>query len=66
MADLRDRSCLAATAVVAGARPAAEVETNLALFRFPIPPEPWRDLKADGLLPVDAHVPGQAQGRSMS
>lgn len=56
----------AVTAVVPGARSAAEVETNLALFRFPIPPELWRDLKADGLLPADAPVPGQPQGRSMS
>jgi len=56
----------AVAAVVAGARSAAEVETNLALFRFPIPPELWRDLKADGLLPAEAPVPGHAHGRSAS
>jgi D-threo-aldose 1-dehydrogenase len=47
----------ALAAVVPGARSAAEVEANLALFRRPIPAALWQELKADGLLPAEAPVP---------
>jgi D-threo-aldose 1-dehydrogenase len=48
----------AVTAVVPGARAASEVEENLRLLRYPIPPALWRDLKAEGLVRVDAPTPG--------
>jgi D-threo-aldose 1-dehydrogenase len=47
----------AVTAVIPGARAATEVRDNLALLRHPIPPSLWRDLKAEGLLRIDAPTP---------
>lgn len=41
----------ATTAIVVGARNAAEVEENVARFERPIPPELWQALEADGLIP---------------
>jgi D-threo-aldose 1-dehydrogenase len=44
--------------VIPGARAAGEVEENLRLLRHPIPPTLWRDLKAEGLVRIDAPTPG--------
>jgi D-threo-aldose 1-dehydrogenase len=41
-----------------GARSAAEVERNATLFEVKIPSDVWAELKAEGLLRVDAPVPG--------
>jgi D-threo-aldose 1-dehydrogenase len=46
------------TTVIPGARAAAEVEENLRLLHLPIPATLWRDLKAEGLVRVDAPTPG--------
>jgi D-threo-aldose 1-dehydrogenase len=43
--------------VLTGVRSPAEIEENDRLFRFPIPPELWQDLKAEGLLPDAAPTP---------
>ncbi|HEY8884703.1 MAG TPA: aldo/keto reductase [Chloroflexota bacterium] len=43
--------------VLTGVRSPAEIEENDRLFRFPIPPELWHDLKAEGLLPEAAPTP---------
>lgn len=45
-------------AVIPGARNADEARENAALMQAPIPPELWRDLRAAGLLPEAAPVPG--------
>ncbi|WP_062209391.1 aldo/keto reductase [Aureimonas sp. AU12] len=42
----------AATAVVIGAKTAAQVEGNVAWFEQPIPAELWQALEADGLIPA--------------
>lgn len=51
----------AVAAVVAGARTPGEVRENARLMQAPIPPALWDALKADGLLPVQAPVPGGAR-----
>ncbi|ESQ79726.1 aldo/keto reductase [Asticcacaulis sp. YBE204] len=43
--------------VLTGMNSPAQVETNAALFRHPIPPALWADLKAEGLLSDVAPVP---------
>nr|WP_303657438.1 aldo/keto reductase [Asticcacaulis aquaticus] len=43
--------------VLTGMNSPAQVETNSALFRHPIPPALWADLKAEGLLSDAAPVP---------
>jgi D-threo-aldose 1-dehydrogenase len=48
----------AVTAVIPGARAAAEVEANLRLLRHPVPAALWRDLKTAGLVRPDAPTPG--------
>ena len=48
----------AVAAVIPGARAASEVEENLRLLRYPIPPALWRDLKTVGLVRGDAPTPG--------
>jgi D-threo-aldose 1-dehydrogenase len=48
----------AVTAVIPGARAAAEVEANLHLLRHPVPAALWRDLKTAGLVRPDAPTPG--------
>jgi D-threo-aldose 1-dehydrogenase len=48
--------CVAAT--IPGAASAAELATNLALFRRPIPTALWQELHADALLDARAPVPG--------
>jgi D-threo-aldose 1-dehydrogenase len=47
----------AVVSVCVGARSAAQVERNAALFREPIPPDLWSELKAERLLRADAPVP---------
>lgn len=47
----------AVVSVVPGARSAAEIEANLALFEQAIPIDFWAELKAESLLPADAPVP---------
>jgi len=46
------------SAVIPGAASAAQVERNVATFRYPIPADLWAELKAEGLLREDAPVPG--------
>ena len=43
--------------VIPGARSAAQVERNIAVFRHPIPSDLWAELKHEGLLRTDAPVP---------
>ena len=47
----------AVAAVLTGARRAAEVSENCALFDLPIPPDLWPELRAEGLLDEQAPVP---------
>ena len=44
-------------AIIPGALRAVHVETNVKLFRHPIPTELWVELKAEGLLRQDAPTP---------
>ena len=44
-------------AIIPGALQAVHIETNLRLFRHPIPTELWVELKAEGLLRQDAPAP---------
>jgi D-threo-aldose 1-dehydrogenase len=46
------------SAVIPGAASAAQVERNVATFRYPIPADLWVELKAEGLLREDAPTPG--------
>jgi D-threo-aldose 1-dehydrogenase len=50
----------AVVAVIPGARSAAEVDENFRLMSHPIPRDFWMELRAAGLLPVEAPVPGDA------
>jgi aryl-alcohol dehydrogenase-like predicted oxidoreductase len=45
----------AVTSVVVGAHSPAQLDDNVHMFEYPIPPALWADLKAEGLLP--GHVP---------
>jgi D-threo-aldose 1-dehydrogenase len=47
-------------AVIPGARSAAEVDENFRLMSHPIPRTFWLELRAAGLLPEQAPVPGDA------
>lgn len=47
----------AIAAVLAGARSEPEVDALLAMRRFPIPAEYWRELRARGLVAADAPLP---------
>ena len=47
----------AVAVVLTGARRAAEVDENCALFDQPVPPDLWRELKRSGLLDERAPVP---------
>lgn len=47
----------AVVSVCVGARSAEQVERNAALYRGPIAPDLWSELKAEGLLRDDAPVP---------
>ncbi|MBV9281445.1 MAG: aldo/keto reductase, partial [Chloroflexi bacterium] len=47
----------AVTSVVIGVRSAAELDENVAMFRYPIPAVLWGELKAEGFLPEEAPVP---------
>jgi D-threo-aldose 1-dehydrogenase len=46
-------------AVLTGARKDSELRENCAMFDFPIPPELWAELRAEGLLDERAPAPGQ-------
>jgi D-threo-aldose 1-dehydrogenase len=48
----------AVATVLTGVRSVAELEENERMFRFPVPPALWQDLKGQGLLPERAPVPG--------
>jgi D-threo-aldose 1-dehydrogenase len=48
----------AVVSVCLGARSAAQVERNVALYRDRVPTELWAELKAEGLLREDAPTPG--------
>ncbi len=45
------------SAVIPGAASAAQLERNVATFRYPIPGDLWAELKSEGLLREDAPVP---------
>jgi D-threo-aldose 1-dehydrogenase len=47
----------AVASVCLGARSAKQVQTNISLYGVPIPADLWSELKAAGLLRVDAPVP---------
>lgn len=47
----------AVAGVVIGARSVAELDEDVAMFRHPIPPDLWQELKAEDLLPGEAPVP---------
>ncbi|MDQ6917697.1 MAG: aldo/keto reductase [Pseudomonadota bacterium] len=47
----------AVVSVVAGHQSAGEVEENIALLRYPIPPALWSELKDRGLIPRHAPTP---------
>jgi D-threo-aldose 1-dehydrogenase len=49
----------AVTAVLVGARSAAEVDDCAAQFRRPVPAAFWQELRHTGLLPAEAPVPGE-------
>ncbi|MEV5341889.1 aldo/keto reductase [Streptomyces sp. NPDC052676] len=49
----------AVTAVLVGARSAAEVDDCAAQFRAPVPLAFWQELRHTGLLPAEAPVPGE-------
>ncbi len=45
------------TCVVVGCRNAAQLDESLEMFEVDIPPLLWQDLKAQGLLPLEAPTP---------
>ena len=47
----------AVVSVCIGARSPEQIERNVALYRRPIPPDLWGELKAEGLVREDAPVP---------
>jgi D-threo-aldose 1-dehydrogenase len=47
----------AVASVVVGARSAAELEEDVAMFSTPVPGSLWEELRRDGWIPVDAPVP---------
>jgi len=47
----------AVASVVVGHESAREIEHNLALLRFPVPPALWHEFKERGLIPRDAPTP---------
>jgi D-threo-aldose 1-dehydrogenase len=48
----------AVAAVVPGARSAQEVEENVRMARYPVPPQLWQELRREGLIADDAPTPG--------
>lgn len=46
--------------VVVGSRTPAEVAENVAMFELELPPDLWRELRSEGLLPDSAPIPGYA------
>jgi D-threo-aldose 1-dehydrogenase len=53
----------AVATVCLGARSAAQVERNAALFGEPVPAAAWSELAAEGLLRADAPVPAREEAR---
>ena len=51
----------AVVSVCIGARSAAQIERNVALYRGAIPPDLWSELRAEGLLREDAPVPAASR-----
>ena len=49
----------AVACVLAGARSVAELDENLGMASLPLPAPFWRDLRAAGLVPGDAPLPGE-------
>lgn len=47
----------AVTCVLSGARSAAEITENVAMFRYPVPAALWRELRAEGLIAEAAPTP---------
>lgn len=50
----------AVATVVTGPRSAAELHDNVAMAGWHVPGALWQELRAEGLLPADAPVPGEA------
>ena len=48
----------AIVSVIPGARSLAEVEENVRMVEFPIPPALWAELKDSGLIAAAAPIPG--------
>lgn len=48
----------AVATVLTGARSVAELDENEHMFRWKVPADLWQELRAEGLLPEDAPVPG--------
>jgi len=48
----------AVATVLTGVRSVAELDENVRMFRFEIPRDLWQELRAEGLLPPEAPVPG--------
>ena len=47
----------AVVSIVPGPKSVAEVDENLAMAGFPIPPELWEELRHEGFIPLDSPVP---------
>jgi D-threo-aldose 1-dehydrogenase len=47
----------AVAATIPGPRSQEEVEENVAMIRYEIPPDLWSELKAERLIPEEAPVP---------
>lgn len=52
----------AVATVLVGARSPEEVEDNVAMAGYDVPGTLWEELRAEGLLPADAPVPGEGAG----
>jgi len=52
----------AVVSVLSGSRSSAELQENLAMFRYEVPDGLWDDLIAHGLLPPDVPRPRRAEG----
>ncbi|TBL81181.1 aldo/keto reductase [Paenibacillus thalictri] len=49
----------AVVSVLTGARSGAEITDNINMLEFPIPPDLWKEMKHEGLLPEEAPVPAE-------
>jgi len=47
----------AVTSVLVGCRSVEEVDDNIAMFEYEIPPPLWQELKAERLIPAEVPTP---------